>query len=135
MQLPGFIDAQQARFMRSEKSGPPADKALLTSGFRYAEYRLFLGRARLFADRIEFVGLHWRGVHRRTVTLHELAGLRWRTDSEGRANMTFILQHDEPIRLWLKGAGLWKYKLHACLGQQLNVVEDLPGVMTAASAA
>ena len=108
---------------------------LLSSSFRYADRRFLFGRARLYWDRIELYGLHWRGLHRRTIALRDVLRLSWRTDSLRSANMTLYLRDEEPVRLWVEGAGLWKYQIDACLGNQLNVADDLPGSMTSASAA
>ena len=112
-----------------------SEQILLSSSFRYAERRFLFARIRLYADRIELYGLHWRGAHHRTIALHDVARLSWRTDSQRTANMTLYLRDDEAIRLWVEGAGLWKYQIDARLGKQLNVADDLPGSMTSASAA
>ena len=112
-----------------------SEQCLLTSRFRYAHRRFLYGRAQLYPDRIELFGLHWTGVHRRTIVLGEVARLSWRTDSQRAANMTLYLHDDDPVRLWINGAGLWKYQIDARLGNRLNVTEDLPGSMTSASAA
>ena len=108
---------------------------LLTSSFRYADRRFLYGRAQLYPDRIDLFGLHWTGIHRRTIVLDEVARLSWRTDSQRAANMTLYLRDDDPVRLWIDGAGLWKYQIDARLGKRLNVTDDLPGSMTSASAA
>ena len=117
------------------KTNSLSEQILLTSSFRYAERRFLFARARLYWDRIELYGLHWRGVHRRTVALRDVARLSWRTDSLRSANMTLHLHNDEPVRLWVEGAGLWKYQIDARLGNQLNVADELPGTMTSVSAA
>ena len=119
----------------SKNHNNESEQILLSSSFRYAGRRFLFGRARLYGDRLELFGLHWRGVHRRTIALREMVRLSWRTDSQRSANMTLYLRDDEPVRLWVKGAGLWKYQIDACLGKQLNVADDLPGAMTSASAA
>ena len=108
---------------------------LLSSSFRYADRRFLYARARLYADRIEFYGVHWTGVHRSTIALHDIARLSWRTDSQRSANMTIYLHNDEAVRLWIEGAGLWKYQIDARLGKRLNVADELPGSITPASAA
>lgn len=112
-----------------------SEHLLLTSSFRYADRRFLFGRAQLYPDRIELFGLHWTGIHRRTIALGEVVRLSWRTDSQRLANMTLYLQDDDPVRLWINGAGLWKYQIDARLGKRLNVADDLPGSMTSASAA
>ena len=119
----------------SKKPTHVSEHLLLSSSFRYADRRFLFGRVRLYGDRIELFGLHWRGIHRRTIALRNVVRLSWRTDTERSANMTLYLHDDEPVRLWVEGAGLWKYQIDARLGKQLNVADDLPGSMTSASAA
>ena len=114
-------------------NGKPG-KVRLTSRFRYADRRFFYGRARLYADRIRLTGLSWRGLHRRTILLRDLARVSWRADSEGQANVTFYLHHDV-VALWIGGAGLWKYQIDEHLGKRLGVAEAIPGVAPVASAA
>lgn len=114
---------------------PVSEYRVLSSSFRYAERRFLFGRVRLYGDRIELFGLHWRGIHRRTIALRDVLRLSWRTDSQRSANITLYLRDDEPVRLWVEAAGLWKYQIDARLGHHLNVTDDLPGSMTSASAA
>lgn len=120
-----------ASLSRKDKS----DNVLLSSGFRYAHRRFYYARARLYTDRIELLGVGWTGVHRRTIALRDIARLSWRTDSHRSANMTIHMRDSEPIRLWMKAAGLWKHQVDACLNKRLNVVDELPGSPTSASAA
>ena len=112
-----------------------SEHILLMSRFRYAHRRFLYGRAQLYPDRIELFGLHWTGIHRRTIALREVVRLSWRTDTARSANMTLYLRDEEPVRLWITGAGLWKHQIDARLGKRLNVTDELPGSMTSASAA
>ncbi len=121
--------------MSQKNRNTNSEHPLLSSRFRYADRRFLFGRIRLYRDRIDLFGLHWRGLHRRTIALREVARLSWRTDTERSANMTIYLRDDEAVRLWVEGAGLWKYQIDARLGNQLNVADDLPGSMPSASAA
>ena len=116
---------------RQDQSG----RVLLSSRFRYAHRRFLFSRARLYRDRITLWGLGWTGLHRRTISLRDVVRLNWRTDSHRAANMTIYLRDAEPVRLWVNGAGLWKYEVDALLGQRLSVANDLPGSVTSASAA
>lgn len=117
--------------MSKDESG----SVLLSSGFRYADRRFLYARARLYADRIELYGVHWKGPYLHTIALRDIARLSWRTDSQRSANMTVYLHNAEAVRLWIQGAGLWKYQIDALLGKRLNVADELPGLMTPASAA
>ena len=54
---------------------------LLSSRFRYHDRRMFFGRMQLFQDRIEVFGLHWSGIHRRTIPLSEVEQVEWWTGS------------------------------------------------------
>lgn len=109
--------------------------ALLSSGFRYPRRRLFFGRARLYPDRIDLFEIGWTGFRRRTIWLRDVERISWRTDSERSANVTLYLHDHEPLRLWVKGAGLWKYQIDERLGHRLSVADDLPGSISDASAA
>ena len=115
-------------------NGAPG-KVRLTSRFRYANHPFFFGWARLYADRIRLTGVSWRGLHRRTIFLRDTVRVSWRTDSERTANVTLHLHHGERIRLWIKGAGLWKHQIDDQLGKRLGVTEALPGAPPAVSAA
>ena len=106
----------------------------MTSRFRYADRRFFLGWARLYADRIQLTTLTWRGLNRRTILLRDMTSVSWRADSERAANVTFHLRHDV-VQLWISGAGLWKYRIDEHLGKRLGVTEELPGITPAVSAA
>lgn len=110
-------------------------KALLSGRFRVAGRRLFFGWARLYADRLVLTGFSWRGLHRRTILLREVARVSWRTDSARAANVTLHLRHDEPVRLWISGAGLWKHRIDDRLGRRFGGADDLPGTPSSASAA
>ena len=90
-------------------NGTPG-KVRLMSRFRYANRRFFFGWARLYADRIRFVEISWRGLHRRTILLRNVVRFSWRASSE-RANVTLYLHPDERVHLWISGAGLWKCKI------------------------
>lgn len=89
----------------------PAD-AVLSSSFRYADRRFLWARLRLFEDRIEFVGLGWRGRHRRTLALKQVKDLRWWT-GDGNVNFALLLHSGERIRLNVNAAGLWKHEVEA----------------------
>jgi hypothetical protein len=67
---------------------------------------------RLFEDRIEFVGLGWTGVHRRTLPLDRLRDLRWWTGG-GPTNFAVLLDDEERIYVRVKAAGLWKHEVEA----------------------
>ncbi len=111
------------------KSKPPKrklGKALLSSRFRYAGLRFTYGHARLYEDRIKLFTLRWRGVHWRTVYLHDIARVVWRTDSEESVNLLLFLHDGGVIPLWMNGSGLWKYWIDERLGKPLSMVEELP---------
>lgn len=77
-------------------------------------------------DRIKLFTLRWRGVHWRTVYLHDVARVVWRTDSEESVNFLFFLHDGGVIPLWMNGAGLWKYWIEERLGKPLSMAEELP---------
>lgn len=119
----------------SKHSQKTSGKALLSSRFRYARRRLFFGRARLYPDHIALFEIGWRGFRRRKIFLRDVERISWRTDSERAANLTLHLHHGDPIRIWVEGAGLWKYRVDERLGKRLSVADDLPGSVPSASAA
>ena len=88
------------------------DEAILSSPFRYADQRFLWARLRLFEERIEFVGLGWTGLHRRTLPLERVKDLRWWT-GDGRVNFALLLHDGEHLRLRVKAAGLWKHEVEA----------------------
>ncbi|MFQ5568477.1 MAG: hypothetical protein ACE5G0_02310 [Rhodothermales bacterium] len=121
--------------MKSKAHKNASGRVLLSGRFRYAYRFLLFGRARLYRDRIVFSGMTWTSIHRRTVLLSDVARVSWRTNSERSVNMTLYLQNGESLRIWLNGAGLWKYRIEERLGNRLGVYTDIPGEMTSASAA
>ncbi len=121
--------------MPSNPRSNTSAKALLSSRFRYAGRRLFFGRARLYPDRIELSGITWRGIHRRSVPLDEVARVRWHGGDHQAANFVLVLRNGETLSLWVAGSGLWKYRVEACLGRRPVLQGDLPGQVPSASAA
>lgn len=88
--------------------------AVLSSSFRYADQRFLWSRLRLFEDRIEFVGLGWTGLHRRTLPLKRVKALRWWTGGgKGVVNFALRLHDGEHLRLHVEAAGLWKHEVEA----------------------
>lgn len=95
--------------------------AILSSAFCYSDQRFLWSRLRLFEDRIEFLGLKWTGLHRRTVPLDCIKKLRWWTGSSG-VNFAMLLrgegdgegqEEEERIYLNVEAAGLWKHEVEA----------------------
>ena len=84
---------------------------LLSSRFRYPDRRMFFGRMQLFQDRIEVFGLHWRGMHRRTIPLSDVEQVEWWTGAPDRVNLEIRLHTGEALPVWVQGAGLWKFKI------------------------
>jgi len=100
---------------------------VLSSPFRYPHQSFLWSRLRLFEDRIEFVGLRWTGLHRRTLPLARVKNLRWWTGS-GDVNFALLLDggddgEDERIYLHVDAAGLWKHEVAA---RAQNLVADGP---------
>ena len=89
----------------------PSD-AVLSSSFRYTDQGFLWARMRLFEDRIEFVGLGWTGMHRRTLALDRVKDLRWWT-GDGRVNFAMLRDDGERIYVRVKAAGLWKHEVAA----------------------
>jgi hypothetical protein len=89
------------------------DDALLSSRFRDPRRKLFYARAQLYEDRIEFFGISWKGVERRSIPLFDLARVDWRAGRERSANLILRLHSGEVIKIWMNGAGLWKYLIDA----------------------
>lgn len=114
---------------------PAADKPLLTSRFRFAHRFLLFPRARLYADRIVFSGIGWTGRYSHTVDLSEIDSVKWWAGDQHIVNFALYFHDDTSIKVWIKGVGLWKFKIEEFLGKQLKVQEALPGALSSASAA
>jgi len=86
---------------------------LMTGPFRYEGRRLAHARARLFEDRLVFSGMGWTGPHRRFVPLADVASVEWIDGVRDRrtANLVLTLHDGETIRVWIRSAGLWKFKI------------------------
>ena len=85
---------------------------ILSSSFRYADQRFLWSRMQLYEDRIEFRGLSWTGLHRRTLPLERIKDQRWWTGG-GNVNYALLLDDDERIYVHVKSAGLWKHEVEA----------------------
>ncbi len=121
--------------MTSNNAHQPAGKVLLSSRFRSLDRGVFLGRARLYPDRIVLSGLTWKGRYRRTVMLDEVARIKWWTGEQNTVNLALYLRNDEAVKMWVAGSGLWKYQVEACMGRRAELRGELPGQMASASAA
>ena len=86
--------------------------AVLSSSFRYPDRYFLWARMRLFEDRIEFVGLGWTGMDRRTLSLDRLKDLRWWT-GDGNINFGLLLHDGERVYVRVKAAGLWKHEVES----------------------
>ena len=89
------------------------DEALLSSRYRDPRRTLFFARAQLFDDRIEFFGITWTGLHRRRLPLWEVSRVDWRAGRQRSPNLILRLHTGEVIKVWMSGAGLWKYLIDA----------------------
>lgn len=108
---------------------------VLTSRCRYANRRLFFGRARLYRDRVVLAGWTWTGRYTRTIALADVQRIRWFSESSG-PNFVFYLRDGEAVRLRLQAGGLWKCQVEMGLGQRVRTnSDDLPGALPDASAA
>lgn len=87
------------------------DDVLHTASFQYADRHLFFARARLYEDRLKLSGLQWTGRHTRTIPLEEVARVEWWSGVQKEPNFALHLHDGSRVTLWLKGAGLWKYKV------------------------
>lgn len=114
---------------------PVAEKPLLKSRFRFAHRFLLFPRARLYQDRVVFSGFGWRGRYHHTVYLSEVDSVKWWTGEQHIVNFALYLHDDTSIKVWIKGVGLWKFKIEEVLGKQLKMQEALPGSLSSASAA
>lgn len=85
--------------------------AVRVTPFRYGDRRMLFARARLFEDRLELSGLHWRGWHQRTIPLSQIKSVDWWSGAESGPNFVLHLRNSDSLSLWMKGAGLWKYRI------------------------
>lgn len=101
-------------------------QAVRTSRFKYADRRLLLARARLYVDRIELSGFGWRGRHRRRIPLRDVARVEWWSSVGSRVNLVVHLHEGDPVQLWVRGPGLWKYAIEERAPRLVD--EEAPGV-------
>lgn len=80
---------------------------LLSSHFRYAHKRLFFGKARLFADRIELAGWSASGYHFRCLPLVRLVDMDYHPLTDD-ANLTLYLDDGEEISIRVQEAHRWR---------------------------
>lgn len=78
-----------------------------------------MSRARLYADRLELLGIGWQGLYRHTVPLIAVNDAIWWTGSAD-CNLELRLKDGDSLSLWMSGAGLWKLAIDECLAILLN---------------
>ncbi len=91
-----------------------ADRVLLSARVKHFTGGPFLGRIRLYYNRIEFSGLTPTGRYRQQVLLSDVVGVDWFTDRTGEPNMV-LLGASDAIGFWVKGAGIWRFKIQGLL--------------------
>ena len=95
----------------------------MSSRFRDPEKRLFFARASLFPNRIEFSGFAFSGMYRRLLLLKNIERVEWKVSQKNTPNITLWLRNGKKKKLWLNGAGLWKYMIEANVR---NISRQLP---------
>ncbi|HMB89962.1 MAG TPA: hypothetical protein VKP65_03890 [Rhodothermales bacterium] len=114
---------------------PAAEKPLLKSRFRFAHRFLLFPKAQLYQDRVVFSGIGWAGRYSQTVYLGDVDSVKWWAGNQHIVNFALHLHDDTSIKVWIKGGGLWKFKIEEILGKQVKMQEALPGSLSSASAA
>lgn len=98
--------------------------ALLSGRFRSQGQRVFPGKISLYADRIVFCGLLWKGKAGRTLPLSDVASVVWHDGLRPpESNITLCLQDGSVVDFWVKSAGLWKFKIEE-LAPNLKPMEN-----------
>ena len=91
----------------TEIGAHPNHIQVLSSHFRYAHKRLFFGKARLFADRIELMGWSRSGHHFRCIPLARLVEMDYHSLADD-SNLTLHLDDGEEIAIRVKEAHRWR---------------------------
>lgn len=101
-------------------------KPIRSARFRHPKRRLWLGRARLFEDRVQLAGWTLGGRYRRTIPLGRVRRAEWWSSAEGT---NFALHLDDgstcALRLY-RGAADWKFEIDALLGRSAFAPTRLP---------
>lgn len=84
---------------------------MYTGRFQFSDPNLWWARARLYTDRLELTGWHWRGRYRRVLPLHQIL----QVDVPGDENLLIWLASGETVRLRIKEANRWKTAIEARL--------------------
>ena len=96
-----------------QSTSSDASKVLHKSSCKIKGSGWFFSTARLFSDRIEFSGWTWKGRQKRVVSLDSVADVKWKGSVHKVENFALLLHDEQPLRLWMKGPGLWKYQIEA----------------------
>ncbi len=89
----------------------PSRLRLLSTGFRYADTRLFIGRADLYFDRVELFGLGAGRSGKRIITLASIERVEFAQPDDGRNATSFHLVGGERIDVHLGKPQMWKRRL------------------------
>lgn len=81
---------------------------LLSTRFRYADTRLFVGWAHLYSDRIELQGFGPRRSGRRRIRLDAVDHVDFGDENENSGPTAFQLTTGERIELFFRKRSLWK---------------------------
>ncbi len=109
--------------------------ALHSSACRFAGQRLLLGRAVLYADRLEVKGWTWQGPIHLRIPLLDLEHVEWHTAPPPAVNLVLFLQDGHALPLCIKGAAIWKYTLAEHAPQLKQTTPALPNPTPDASVA
>ncbi|GIV57518.1 MAG: hypothetical protein KatS3mg042_0431 [Rhodothermaceae bacterium] len=101
--------------------------------FRLPGRRLFLGKARLFEDRIVLKGWGLSGRYHHTLWLHEVDRVEWWTGSPF-SNLELVLKDGSSFWMWVEGAGRWKFAIDRGPASGLVMAPALPGQVPARAA-
>lgn len=116
-------------------SNNTSGKVLLQGRFRDPDRRLIYAKSRLYTHQLVLTRIGWTGFHRQTIPLHHIERVNWWTGDDCLINLALYLRDDSAVKIWIKGAGIWKYQIEAQLGKRLSVVDELPRSIKPASAA
>ena len=89
------------------------EEVMLSSRFRDPDRRLLFAKAMLFQNRIEFSGIALTGMYHRMLLLENIEQVEWRAGQIKATNLTIWMRDGDKVKLWMSGAGLWKYMIDA----------------------
>jgi len=109
---------------RSSGRSRSSESPIFSNRFSVPGRALWLGRAKLFEDRIELKGWTLRGRFSRHIPLQRVARVEWWTGSPF-CNLEFLLDDASTFGMKIEGAGRWKFAIDR---EAIGVLRQTPAL-------